>query len=171
MTRLSMVQFCSLVLSTAALLAFPSDSAHAQAGIYAMGSGGNYAGAGTAWGGTFGVYDNFIPLGPVKLGGDGRFLVQHNGGSTAGRLLGGFFGLRLTVGAPAVPVHPYIQAEVGGVGSNGSSSSSFAYQVQGGLDVTIFPHLDARGEFGGGDTTGNGSQSLEEFGLGLVLRL
>lgn len=179
MTRTSMVRICS-ALFVALALGMMTGSAHAQIGIYAMGSGGNFGGSGTAWGGTFGVYDNFIPLGPIKLGGDGRFFVQNNNNASAygSKLLGGLFGLRLAVGAPAIPIHPYIQAEIGGVGSNnnGSSSSrngSFAYQVQGGLDFTILPHLDARGEFGGGQATSinNSSESLEEFGAGLVLRL
>lgn len=167
-------------------------SAGAQVGIYGMFSGGHYSGLGvgpgtpsnqsggiTATGGTFGVYSNFVPLGPVKLGGDARVIVQDSANSTpyGNKLLGGLFGLRLGVTIPAVPLRPYVQAEIGGVGSNNGTSTtktaSFAYQVQGGLDLTILPHLDARGEYGAGQLTSiNGTNhTLQEFGIGLVLRL
>jgi hypothetical protein len=160
--------------------------------IYAMASAGHYSGLGvgpgtastqsggiTARGGTFGVYDNFAPFGPVKLGGDARLIVQNSANSTqyGNKILGGLFGLRLGINTPAVPVKPYIQAEIGGVGTNNGSSTtrtaSFAYQVQGGVDFTIFPHLDARGEYGAGQLTSiNGANhTLQEFGIGLVVRL
>lgn len=160
--------YSALLIGGSALLLLPRAS-QAQVGIYAMGSGGQYAGSGTAWGGTFGLYDNFVPLGPLKLGGDGRFFVQHHKADST-KLVGGLFGLRLALGVPAVPIRPYIQAEIGGVSVD---TTSFAYQVQGGLDVTIFPHVDVRGEYGGGQVTSvhNSGQSLEEFGAGLVFRL
>lgn len=162
-----------------------SAAARAQVGLYGMGSGGHFSEPGaqggtiTAWGGTVGLYDNFIPLGPVKLGGDGRVFVQNSGNSTpyGNKLLGGLIGLRLALSVPAIPFHPYIQAEVGGVGTNNGDSASrtasVAYQVQGGLDVTVFPHLDLRGEYGAGQASSiqNSGHTLEEFGAGVVLRL
>lgn len=168
-----------LVLSLAA-----SASGHAQVGIYAMGSGGFVGSSGSTgsfhtWGGTFGVYDNFLKLGPLKLGSDARYFQEtsSNNNSYGNKLHGGLFGLRLAANLPLVPFRPYIQAEIGGVGTNygvqPNDSGSFAYQVQGGLDFTIFPHLDLRGEYGGGEMGGYGGgsrQSLQEAGLGVVVR-
>ena len=167
--------------------------ARAQVGIYGMFSAGHYSGLGvgygtaatqsggmTADGGTFGVYDNFLPFGPVRFGGDARVIVENSANSTTyGNKLAGFlFGPRLEIAPPPpIPVKPYIQLEFGGVGSNNgtstSKSTSFAYQVNGGIDFTIVPHLDVRGEYGAGQLTslGNSHHTLQEFGVGLVLRL
>ena len=182
----------SIFAATAALLLLLPGAARAQVAVYAMASAGHYSGLGvgpgtasnqsggiTARGGTFGVYDNFAPFGPVKLGGDARVIVQDSANSTpyGNKILGGLFGLRLGVNVPAVPLRPYIQAEVGGVGTNNGTSTtrtaSFAYQVQGGADVTIFPHLDVRGEYGAGQLTSisGTNHTLQEFGIGLVVRL
>jgi hypothetical protein len=45
--------------------------------------------------------------------------------------------------------------------------------VNGGVDVTILPHLDIRGEYGAGQLTSihNTNHTLQEFGIGLVLRM
>ncbi|HEY5380823.1 MAG TPA: hypothetical protein VIJ65_01095 [Acidobacteriaceae bacterium] len=160
-------------------------AAPAQIGLYGMGSGGRFTAMGgqggsvTAWGGTVGVYDDFLPLGPVSLGGDVRGFIQSSSNSTqyGNKLMGGLVGLRLAVHVPAIPLRPYIQAEVGGVGTNNGDSASrtasVAYQVQGGLDVTVFPHLDLRGEYGAGqaNSINNSGHTLQEFGAGIVLRL
>jgi hypothetical protein len=160
-------------------------AAQAQIGLYGMGSGGHFTtmggqgGSVTAWGGTVGVYDDFLPLGPLALGGDARGFVQNSGNSTqyGNKLLGGLVGLRLAVHVTAIPFRPYIQAEVGGVGTNNGDSASrtasVAYQVQGGLDVTVLPHLDLRGEYGAGqaNSINNSGHTLQEFGAGVVLRL
>jgi hypothetical protein len=184
--------FCSCRSFLFVVLALAiSSAACAQIGVYGMASGGHYSGIGvgvgtgaqsggiTAYGGTFGVYDDFVPMGPVKLGGDGRVFVQNSANSTmyGNKLVGGLFGLRLEVSAPVIPFRPYLQAEIGGVGTNNGDSTtrsgSFAYQVQGGLDVTLLPHLAARGEYGAGQLTATGgtNHTLQEFGVGLVLRL
>lgn len=164
---------------------------HAQTGIYGMFSGGHYSGLGvgngtapnqsggmTALGGTFGIYDNFIPLGPVKFGGDARVFIQNSANSTMyGNKLAGFLvGPRLAIVVPPpLPVRPYIQLEFGGVGTNNGTSTnkstSFAYQVNGGLDFTIVPHLDVRAEYGAGQLTSSTNHTLQEFGFGLVVRL
>jgi opacity protein-like surface antigen len=167
-------------------------AAHAQAGVYAMLSQGHYSGLGvgygtpstqsggmTARGGTFGVFENFIPTGPLRLGGDGRFFIQNSANSShyGNKLAGALFGLRLEVDVPTTPVRPYIQAEIGGVGTNNGSSTSkstsFAYQVQGGVDFTVLPHLDIRGEYGAGQLTSiqDEHHTLQELGIGLVLRM
>ena len=165
----------------------------AQLAPYATFSAGHYSGQGvgastapaqsgslTAYGGTFGLYDNFLKLGPIKLGSDARFLIANSGNSTpyGNKLIGGLAGLRLdTGGIPLLPVNPYIQAEVGGIGTNSgnspSRSGSLAYQVQVGGDFTILPRLDARVEYGAGQATNiNGTgHTLQTFSAGIVLRL
>ncbi len=180
--------FCLLVLA----ILFPARG-HAQAGLYGMLSAGHYSGLGvgygtastqsggmTARGGTFGVYDNFMPFGPVRFGGDARVIIQNSANSTSyGNKIAGFlFGPRLEIAPPPpIPVKPYIQLEFGGVGSNNGTSTSksvsFAYQVNGGIDFTILPRLDLRGEYGAGQLTsiGNSHHTLQEFGIGLVLRM
>jgi opacity protein-like surface antigen len=140
----------------------------------------NQSGGMTASGGTFGVYDNFAPFGPIRFGGDARFFIQNSANSTTyGNKLAGFlFGPRLEIALPPpIPLKPYIQIEIGGVGTNNGTSTSkttsFAYQVNGGVDVTVLPHLDIRGEYGAGQLTSinNTNHTLQEFGIGLVLRM
>lgn len=176
----------------AALAALPLRS-RAQTAVYGMFSAGHYSGIGvgygtpptqsggmTARGGTFGVYDNFAPFGPIRFGGDARFFIQNSANSTTyGNKLAGFlFGPRLEIAPPPpIPLKPYIQIEIGGVGTNNGTSTSkttsFAYEVNGGVDVTILPHLDIRGEYGAGQLTSinNTNHTLQEFGIGLALRM
>lgn len=177
--RLTLI-LAALVLSAGAA------RARAQFAVYAMGSGaflGSAAGSGgfNAYGGTFGVYDDVVRLGPVKLGGDLRYFqnTSSNNNPTVGgnKLRGGMIGPRLAVNIPLLPIKPYLQAEIGDVATNygilANMPNSFAYQIQGGLDFTIFPHLDLRGEYGGGQIHSYGDsrqQSLQEAGLGLVIR-
>jgi hypothetical protein len=159
--------------------------ARAQFGLYVMGSAGKLGAAAggssfTAYGGTLGGYDNFFGAGPLKLGGDARFFVQSssNGNAYGNQLRGGLLGMRLAIAPPILPLKPYIQAEVGGTSTNYGVQSNralnFAYQVQGGVDWTVFPHVDVRGEYGAGKALGNiggTSTTLQEFGAGIVLRL
>lgn len=183
---------CLSLLAIFGLMILPC-AAKAQAAIYGMVSAGHYSGLGvgygtpsnqsggmTADGGTFGVYDNFLPFGPIRFGGDARVFIQNSANSTPyGNKLAGFiFGPRLEIAPPPpIPVKPYIQLEFGGVGTNNGSShsktTSFAYQVNGGIDFTVVPHLDIRGEYGAGQLTGisGANHTLQEFGVGVVLRL
>ena len=184
------VFFCALPLL---LFAF-TGAAHAQFAIYGMGSGGFVGNENatqgslvlqmngtSAYGGTFGVYDDFKRFGPLKLGADARYFQQtksNNSPDPNTQLRGGTGGLRLALKLPVLPLKPYVQAEIGAVSTNygyfGNSTGSFAYQVQGGVDYTIFPHLDLRAEYGGGqigDSYNTGAkQALQEVGLGLVVR-
>lgn len=186
----SAVRNCCLLLLIFSFTAF-SRVAGAQTGIYGMFSAGHYSGVGvgygtapnqsggmTARGGTFGIYDNWAPFGPVRFGADARFFIQNSANSSQyGNKLAGFiFGPRLAIVLPPpIPVKPYIQLEFGGVGTNNgtsrSKSASFAYQVNGGVDFTVLPHLDLRGEYGAGQLTTGTNHTLQEFGLGVVLRL
>lgn len=168
-------------------------SAGAQLAPYAMFSAGHYSGQGvgngtsttqsggiTALGGTFGLYDDFLRAGPVRLGSDFRFIVENSSNSTpyGNKILGGLVGLRLDgSGVPLLPVTPYVQAEIGGVGTNNGTSSSrtgsFAYQVQFGGDFTIVPHIQARVEYGAGQLTtiSNVNHTLQTIGAGIVFKL
>jgi opacity protein-like surface antigen len=147
--------------------------------IYA-GPGLNSAGNFWAGGGTIGIYDDFLKLGPLKLGSDVRGFIQRssNSNNTYGnQIRGGLIGLRLGLHAPLVPFKPYIQAEIGGAstnyGQNASRTGNFAYQVQVGADFTIFPHLDVRAEYGGGELVsvfGSGNVTLQQVGAGAVVR-
>ncbi len=167
--------------------------ARGQVAIYAMGSGGFLSSVNapvgpltltsdslSAYGGTFGVYDNVRHFGPVRFGGDARVFVESksNGNAYGNQLRGGLFGARLALFSHAVPFSPYIQAEMGGASTNygtqASRSVSFAYQINGGLDYTIFPHLDARFEYGAGQIGSLYSgtrQEMQQVGLGLVVRI
>ena len=166
-------------------------AAHAQVGVYAMFSADHYSGLGvgsgtdvnqsgsiTPYGGTFGFYDDALHAGPVHLGYDARFKVDNSSNSTpyGNKLLGGLAGARLDVNTLVLPFRPYVQAEVGGIGTNNGTSDNrhtgFAYQVQAGGDFTILPHLGVRVEYGAGQVKDNHlNNTLQSFGAGLVLRL
>ena len=180
-----MTRFAAWTFAIPLLLAVPS-RAGAQVGIYAMASGGFLGSADgrngfSAYGGTFGIYDNLVRLGPLKLGADARYFqaTSSNGDphTSGNKLHGGLAGLRLAVNLPLFPLKPYLQGEVGGVGTNYGTQPNtvgvFAYQVQGGLDYTVFPHLDVRAEYGAGTVKAYGSndrQTLQQASLGAVLR-
>jgi len=168
-------------------------ASHAQVGIYAQYSGGflstvtSQSGPLTlaspsfaAWGGTFGAYDNLYHAGPLKFGGDGRFFIESSRGATAygNQIRGTLFGARMALFSKAVPFSPYIQAEKGvastNYGTQSTRSASFAYQINGGLDYTIVPHLDARFEYGDGElgsTYAGTRQTMQQLAFGLVVRL
>ena len=180
----------ALVLAFSTLLSGAATTATAQVAIYGMGSGGFLGSANasqgslvlnsgfSAYGGTFGVYDDLAHLGPLHLGVDGRYFTNtsSNNNSYGNKLRGGLGGVRADVHLPLLPFRPYVQAEIGAASTNygvaPNSAGTFAYQIQGGLDYTIFPHLDLRGEYGGGQINGLGGnkQALQEAGIGLVVR-
>lgn len=169
--------------------------AHAQFAVYGMASGG-FGSSGTdttngvtyrensfkAGGGTFGVYDDFKRLGPLKLGADARYFEQSASSDYAGittHIRGGTGGLRLSLKIPLFPLKPYVQAGIGEVSSNygylGNNTGSFYYQVGGGVDYTIFPHLDLRFDYGAGPINAplllSGDKvTLQQIGLGAVVR-
>lgn len=167
-------------------------SSSAQLALYGMGTGGhesgpnvgnNYSAPGAngsfiAWGGTGGIYYDFTHLGPAHLGADGRFILEHSGNNSpyGNKIEGGLGGLRVDGHFPLIPLIPYAQAEIGGVGTNNGNepllTTGFTYQVQVGMDITIFPHFDFRGEYGVGNIFLDGSHPiLQQFGGGFVLRL
>ena len=182
-----------LLLTTVAL-ALGIPAAQAQLGIYGKldlphysdNSSDSSAASGWYHGGGVGIYDDFFHLGPVHLGADlrGDFATHdtYRLRSIAG-------GVRIAAKLPAIPLRPYVEglAGVGGTQYTGALaagissspySNKFTYQVLGGLDLTIFPHLDFRTiEIGVGRQSGVGSGSstpaatLVLLSTGLVLRL
>jgi hypothetical protein len=168
-------------------------SARAQVAPYAMFSAGHYSGQGvgvgtsptqsggiTSLGGTLGVYDDRYSAGPVHVGGDARLMLENSANSTTygNKITGFLFGGHVDGDLPAFPVRPYVQAEIGVVGTNSGTSAtrstSFAYQVQFGGDFgLLIPHLAGRLEYGVGqlETGGGSNHTLQTFSAGLVLRL
>ena len=167
-------------------------SARAQYGIYAMGSGG-FLGSVTAtsgslvvsqdslsaFGGTFGMYGTLLKAGPLRFGGDARYVIESSSGSTpyGNQIRSGLVGPRLALRSHLAPFSPYIQFLIGGASTNygryASRSSSFAYQVQFGLDYAVAPHVDARVEYGGGKlgSAFNGYHTeMQQVGIGVVVR-
>jgi hypothetical protein len=165
----------------------------AQVMPYAMFSAGHYSGLGigagtngnasggiTAYGATFGVSDDFVRIGPARLGGDVRGVIENSANSMpyGNKIAAGLAGIRLDgSGIPAFPFVPYVQAEIGVAGTNNGSSysknTSFAYQFQFGGDFSLFPHIATRLEYGAGQLTNTGqtNHTLQTFGAGIVLRL
>ncbi|RXH56368.1 hypothetical protein [Granulicella sibirica] len=117
-------------------------------------------------GGTVGVYDDFFHLGPLSLGPDLRF----SGASGAKFGLGG---ARLAFHPPIFPIKPYVEALVGGISASNltnTKSSTLTYEVLGGIDYTLIPHVDFRAiEIGGGQLS-DASRSMLTVSTGLVVR-
>jgi hypothetical protein len=160
--------------------------AGAQVGIYGTFTGANLGLANTPWlyGGTVGVYRN-QGYGLISAGVDlrGTFLrraLNPGAGSLTDQTLkSGLGGVRVAVTPHVLPIKPYVEGLVGvghfevGEGSARSVSTSFEYEVLGGLDFTFFPRLDWRVvEFGYGRLAGNGATlSPKMLSTGLVFRL
>jgi len=168
-----------------------SASAHAQIGIYGKfdatqlntSNGSAFEIPGWYSGGGAGIYDDFLHLGPIDLGADLRGdLLAGNGQKYRSALAG----LRLALKAPILPIRAYVQGSAGvGVpshsglaGSGAIYDNKFEYQVLGGVDYAIFPHLDWRvAEVGYGRLTGisdggvTPASSLFTISSGLVVRL
>jgi hypothetical protein len=178
MTRHRLALLFALALTTVA--------AHAQVGIYGKFDATRLTASPTVsssnwfYGPGAGLYYDALHLGPISLGADlrGDILSGSNQDYRSG-----LFGLRLAVKPPVLPIKPYIQASVG-VGATkptGASSiplhytTKFQYQIAGGLDFTIFPHVDFRAvELGYARMTGISTgtpASLFTVSTGLVLRL
>lgn len=170
-------------------LASASFAAHAQVGIYGNFSAIHFTDNNqhtTTWfyGPGVGVYYNFLHAGPIALGADvrGNYLVGDQQ-----KYRSALVGLRLAVNPPLLPIRPYVQGSIGGGGArynstaivtNPTFSTKFQYQVAGGLDLTIFPHIDFRiaevayGKMSGvsGGSTAP-SASLVTISSGIVFRL
>lgn len=128
------------------------------------------------YGPTFGIYHDFWKAGPLHLGADVHGSILSHGGAKMNNGLAGFRG---SVHAHVLPIVPYIQASAGVAGFNHGGNQDlntvFQYELSGGVDATIFPHLDWKMvDVGGGGMTagghGNGSNGLFHISTGLALR-
>jgi hypothetical protein len=153
----------------------------------------NNANKTSAWfyGPGLGVYYDFAHAGPIAVGADlrGDYLFSSND-----RYRSILVGARVAVKPPLLPIRPYVEGLIGAAGTkstqdgtfNTSSSVSFsntfgtkfAYQILGGVDVTVLPHVDVRlAELGYGHVSAVSSasnspaSSVFSFSTGLVLRL
>jgi hypothetical protein len=148
-------------------------SAEAQVAVYAGFSGAPVSGSGatgSAFGPMFGLYAQSGRY--ISLGGDvrGSFLTRNGFNYFTGAA-----GPRVSIKPPILPFRPYVEGLVGVAsfkdGNGSSSSTKLNYQVLGGIDATILPHIDWRViEFGYSAVSGN-SVNAKIFSTGLVLRL
>jgi len=164
----------SLLLVLAATLLLPQ-ALHAQLAIYGAGTGASLSNANTNWayGGLGGIYKQGGHLGSIiNLGADlrGTFLSREGFHYYTGAA-----GPRLAIKPHVIPLDPYIEGLIGvasyNSGNGSSSSTHFNYQVVGGLDLTILPHVDWR--LVDVAYSGVAEQSIKAvtFSTGLVLRL
>ena len=154
-------------------LVFASSVAHTQIGVYAGFSGAPVNGSSataSAFGPMFGVYAQSGRY--ISVGGDARgsFLTRNGFNYFTGAA-----GPRIAIKPPILPFKPYVEGLVGVAnfndGSGTSSSTKLNYQVLGGIDATILPHIDWRViEFDYSAVSGN-SINAKIFSTGLVLRL
>jgi hypothetical protein len=161
--------------------------------LYGMFNAAHYSGLGvgngtaptqsggmTALGGTFGGYVLYPSSGPVHLGIDTRLLVDNSANSTTfgNKILGGLVGFRIDGSDSHLPIVPYFQFGIGGVGTNNGTSTtrtgSFAYQAQFGADFPFAnQQIAARIEYGTGQLTqiNNANHTLQTFSAGIVFHL
>jgi hypothetical protein len=146
--------------------------AEAQIGVYAGFSGASVSGGdtGSAFGPMFGVYAQSGRY--ISIGGDlrGSFLTR-----SGFNYFTGAAGPRIAFRTPILPIRPYVEGLVGvanfNTGSGTSSSTNLNYQVLGGIDTAILPHVDWRViEFDYSAVSGN-SVNAKIFSTGFVLRL
>jgi hypothetical protein len=162
--------------------------AHAQLAVYGEGQAvrlNDQASATTTWfkGGTFGLYDDFLRLPLLGFGFDARGTFASNGNQ---HFRSGMVGLRADARAPVLPFRPYVEGLIGvggtrtDVASNLASnySNKFEYEVLGGMDFTVFPHVDLRlpeigyAQMSPVSSVANPpSAKLLELSAGLVIRL
>ena len=163
-----------LLLSALFVFAFATGTARAQLAVYAGFSGGPVGGTGVsaAYGPVVGAYIQSGRLIALSFGGDARgTFLSHEGF----RYYTGAAGPRVSFKTPILPLRPYVEGLVGAAnfnsGSGTSSMTKLNYQVIGGLDSTILPHVDWRViEFAYSGTSGS-PVDAKIFTTGLVLRL
>ncbi len=147
--------------------------AEAQTGVYAGFSGAPIGGSGatqSAFGPTLGVYAQSGRY--ISLGGDlrGTFLTRNGFNYFTGAA-----GPRIAIKPPVLPIRPYVEGLIGVAsvrdGNGSTSSTNLNYQILGGVDMTILPHVDWRLiEFDYSAASGS-SVNAKIFTTGLVLRL
>jgi len=156
------------------------DAAHYSGLGVGNGTAATDSGGMTSLGGIFGGYVTYPSPGPVHLGVDARLVVDNSANSTSygNKILGGLVGFRIDGSDSQLPVVPYFQFEVGGVGTNNGTSTtrtgSFAYQAQFGADFPFANRqIAARLEYGTGQLTSinNVNHTLQTFSAGIVFHL
>jgi len=147
----------------------------AQIGIYAAGTGASLSNASTSWGygPLVGVYKQSGHVASiVNLGADLRGSFVSRDGF---HYYTGAIGPRLAFKPHVIPLSPYVEGLVGVASYNSgrgtSSSTHFNYQVVGGLDATILPHLDWRVVDVAYSAVSGQSIKAVTFSTGIVLRL
>jgi hypothetical protein len=151
-------------------------AARAQTGLYAEFGASKVDAPSNNWiyGPTFGLYHDFFSVPLVHLGADLRGSVL--GVSQNTTLYSGTIGPRVSL-HPHFLIMPYAEAVFGAghydFGAGQGSSTEFEYQLLGGADFTILPHVDWRViEFSyGGLSTFNGDLHPKTLSTGLVIRL
>jgi hypothetical protein len=163
-----------LLFFLAATLLAPA-TLQAQLAIYGAGTGASLSNASTnlGYGGLAGIYKQSGHVGSIiNFGGDirGTFISRDGFHYYTGAI-----GPRLAIKPHIIPLDPYIEGLVGvasyNSGNGTSSSTHFNYQVVGGLDLTIFPHLDWRIVDVAYSGVSGQNIKVVTFSTGLVLRL
>jgi hypothetical protein len=164
----------SLLFAALALLLFSPAVAHSQVAVYGGFSGAFISHGSTDWayGPVVGIYKQTgYAANVIAIGGDirGTFLSRNGFNYYTGAA-----GPRFAFKAPILPFRPYVEGLIGVAsfnnGNGTSSSTHFNYQVAGGLDTTIVPHLDWRMlEFNYSAVSGD-SINAKTLTTGLVIR-
>jgi hypothetical protein len=157
------------------LLSLITANLHAQAklAIYGTAGGEKTEINNESWtlAGTFGLYYGLVHVAPVAISVDARGDLSRNINSA-------LFGPRVALTLPAFPIKPYIEI-LGGVSSystqdNGpKNNTSGNYRWVGGIDSTIFPHLDWRIDYSysaSGISQANVTRHPQSLTSGLVIR-
>ncbi len=184
--KLSRLLLSCLLLGSASLVA------HAQVAVYGNFDYTRYTDHSLSqttnfYGGGVGVYDDFLHIGPLRAGFDVRGDLLSGNKARYRDLLGG---VRVAAKAPLVPIKPYAQFSVGAGGpqytgglaagiSSAPYRTKFTYEVLGGVDFTILPHVDFRAVEAGygrvsgvnGSQAGNPASTLITIRSGIVIRL
>ncbi|MCU1313566.1 MAG: hypothetical protein JWM54_1323 [Acidobacteriaceae bacterium] len=166
-----------LLYALCALCLFALHPAHAQTGLYGGFNAAKVNQPSNKWayGGLFGIYSDFAKVPPVRVGGDLRFSVLRLDSNTT--LFSTLIGPRVAFHPPAIPLTPYAEILIGtgrySFGNNVGSATKFQYEVLGGVDRPLVPHLDWRVvEFSYSRlaTVQRQRLSMETLTTGLVLR-
>jgi hypothetical protein len=155
------------------VLALTPSALHAQIGLYGTLSGASFSNApkDLGYGGMVGAYKttgHFIGTGldlrGTFVGRDGFHYYTYA------------IGPRVSFKPRVLPLTPYVEGLIGlanyNSGKNTSSTNHFNYQIVGGLDATILPHIDWRLiDVGYSSTTANQSIKTVTYSTGLVIRI
>ena len=153
--------------------------ASAQLGVYANFSAAkvNFGDNNWIYGPGFGAYIDHGHFIFLSTGIDARGIILGTGSST--KFDAGYVGPRIALRPHILPIKPYVEGLVGvghaELNNSGiqSSSTDFSYQLVGGIDYTLLPHIDWRvAEFSyGGLSIFDSSLHPKTISTGIVIRL